>query len=259
MPFDFIEDAEVKAKVEEEHKLEIDNITVTLKAEHKTAMEAEVSGLKTKNEELLGEKKTLSETLKTFDGIDVDVAKTAIEFHEKNKDAKFLEDGSVDELIEKKTSDLRTAHDTEKNELTTNLTDQTARADKYQTLFESKVIDDGLRAEAVKQGVLPAALEDIILRGRTVFSLGEKQEIEARDSEGKLAQTEDKKILSPKNWIEGLKKTSPHYWPNSVSADADGGSGSSSDIDIQMQAAAEAGDSKLYRKLRDKKAGRNKR
>lgn len=251
--FDFIEDKEVKEKVENAHKLVVDELTVNMTNAAKAQVDEAVIGLKTKNVELLGEKKTLKETLKTFEGIDVEEVKVATDFYKKNKDAEFLKDGTVDELIEKKTSLLTSDFETQIEELNGKLTTATTHGATYQTLFESKVIDDGLRAEAIKQGVQSAAIEDVILRGRGIFSLDETKQIEARDSEGKLAVTEDKKVLNPKNWIEGLKETSPHYWPGSKGTGAEGGlGGASDDVTQQLEDLAAKGDMAGYRKLRDK-------
>jgi len=121
----------------------------------------------------------------------------------------------------------------------------------YKTLYESKVIDDGIRAEATKAGVRSEALSDVLLRGRGVFSLDDKKQIEARDSEGKLAKTVDDKVLTTKNWIEGLKESSPHYWPNSEGAGAHGSSSvSDSDHTAKLKAAADSGNQAEYRRLR---------
>lgn len=252
--FDFIEDADLKEKVENAHKLEVDELTVNLTNEAKVKVDEAVSGLKTKNAEILDEKKSLNEKLKAFDGIDVETAKVALKFHEENKDAEFLKDGTVEELIEKKISQLISDHETLVGELTENLTVQTARGDKYQSKFESKLVSDDLTQEAIKQGVRPEAVSDIVLKGSMVFSVGtESGEVEARDKDGKLAVTEDKKVLTVKNWIEGLKTTSPHYWPDSEGAGAFGGKGGSSDdITTKLNELAAAGKMKEYRALRDK-------
>ncbi len=251
--FTFIEDAEIREKAENANKIEVDELTISLTNAAKTQVDDAVKGLKAKNEEILGEKKTLQETVKKFDGIDLAVVKTATEFYEKNKDTEFLKDGTVEELIEKKTSTLTTDFETKIGEMTELLDKATKHGANYQTLFEAKVIDDGLRAEAIKQGVRPEAIEDVILRGRGIFSLDEAKLIEARKEDGSLATTEDKKVLNPKNWIEGLKDTSPHYWPGSKGAGADGsGGGHDSDITVKMNALLDKGDIPGYRALRDK-------
>lgn len=252
--FDFIEDADLREKVENAHKLEVDELTINLTNSAKTQVEEAVTGLKTKNQQILDEKKALDAKMKLFEGYDPKIVKEATEFYTKNKDAEFLKDGTVDELIEKKVSQLTSDFETQLTELNTNLTTAQKHGQTYQQLFEGKTIDDGVRAEAIKAGMLPTAVEDAVLRGRSIFSLDANKQIEARDSEGKLAVTEDKKVLTTKNWIEGLKETSPHYWPNSAGAGAFGGSGNSeSDFQAKLAALADAGDAESYRKLRDSK------
>jgi len=135
-----------------------------------------------------------------------------------------------------------------------NLTAAQKSSNEYQGLFESKVIDDGVRAAAVKAGMIDTAVEDAVLRGRGVFSLDTNKMIEARDAEGKLAISSDKKVLTTENWVEDLKETSPHYWPPSQGAGATGGKiGPESDKATKLQALADAGDVTAYRAMRDKK------
>lgn len=252
--FDFIEDADLREKAENANKIEVDQLTIDLTNSTKTQVDEAVKGLKDKNTEILGEKKALQESLKVFDGYDPKTLKTATEFYDKNKDTEFLKDGTVEELIEKKTSQLTSDFETQIGELTSNLTEAKNHGTIYQQLFESKVIDDGVRAAAMKSGMISTAVEDAVLRGRSIFSLDENKLIEARDADGKLAITEDKKVLTTENWIEGLKDTSPHYWPNSSGAGASGGSGhGQNDRDAKLQVLADSGDAKAYRALRDKK------
>lgn len=253
--FDFIEDTVLREKAENEHKIEVDQLTIDLTNSAKTQVEEAVTGLKTKNSELLDEKKGLDLKLKEFGDLDPRVVKTANEFYEKNKDAEFLKDGTVEELIEKKTSQLTSDFETQINELSASLIEAKTHGNTYQQLFESKTIDDAVRQAASESGMLPTAVEDAVLRGRSVFSLDENKQIEARDSEGKLAVTEDKKVLNTKNWIEGLKETSPHYWPISEGAGAFGrtGGGAEGDKMDKLAAAAAAGDAAAYRRIRDGK------
>lgn len=249
--FDFIEDKDVREKVENAHKLEVDELTVNLKNANKVAIEDAVSGLKTKNSEILDEKKTLQEAAKLFEGIEAEAAKEALEFYEKNKDAEFLKDGKLEDLLEKKTSALKSDHETVMTELNGKFEEASTQGNMYRSLYETKVIDDALRQAAIDAKVRPEALSDIIMRGRGVFSLDEKKQVEARDSEGKLAKTSDDKVLTTKNWVEDLKATSPHYWPNSEGAGAHGGDpGNAGDYTAKLQAAASSGDMVEYRRLR---------
>ena len=252
--FGFIEDKDLKEKVENAHKLDVDDLTIKLTDAAKTQVEEAVTGLKDKNTELLGEKKAVDVKLKAFDGYDPKTLKISSDFYEKNKNEEFMKEGTIDELVEKRTSLITSDFETQIGELNTNLEASKKHGANYQTLFESKTIDDGVREAALKSGMLPTAVEDAVLRGRSIFSLDEKKQIEARDSEGKLAVTEDKKVLTTQNWIEGLKVTSPHYWPNSESANAHGKTGGDQgDYMAKLAAFSDAGDMEGYRKFRDSK------
>jgi len=252
--FTFIEDKDIREKVENMHQLEVDDLTINLTNKAKADQEESEKGLKAKNAEILDEKKVLQEAAKLFDGMDPEAAKEALEFHEKNKDTEFLKDGTIEDLIEKKTSTLKSDHEAAMTELGGKFDEASAKGSLYQNLYESKVIDDGIRAEAIKAGIRAEAIEDVLMRGRGVFSLDDKKQIEARDSEGKLAKTTDDKVLTTKNWIEGLKETSPHYWPGSEGAGAQGGDpGNASDYTAKLQAAATAGNMVEYRRLRSLK------
>lgn len=252
--FSFIEDTDLREKAENAHKIDVDQLTIDLTNANKTAVDEAVTGLKDKNAEILNEKKILSDSLKKFEGYDPTDVKTATDFYKKNKDAEFLKDGTVEELIQQKTSQLTSDFETQVNELTANLNEAQTHGQTYQTLFEAKVIDDGVRTEAIKAGMLPTAVEDAVMRGRTVFSLDADKQIEARDSKGALAVTEDKKVLTTANWVEGLKESSPHYWPQSEGAGAFGKTGTGeTDAMAKRIAAAESGDVAAYRRQRDAK------
>ncbi len=252
--FSFIEDADLREKAENVSKLEVDQLTIDLTNSAKTQVDTAVAGLKSKNAEILDEKKVLSDSLKKFEGYDPAEIKIASDFYAKNKDAEFLKDGTVEELIQQKTSQLTSDFEIQVNELTDNFNTAKEHGNMYQSLFEAKVIDDGVRDEAIKAGMLPTAIEDAVLRGRSVFSLDENKQIEARDAQGSLAVTEDKKVLTTANWIDGLKTTSPHYWPQSEGAGAFGKTGvGETDAMAKRIAAAESGDVNAYRKQRDAK------
>jgi len=251
-----VEDEDLRAKLDEVHEEAVKITKDDLSAEFNDRLEQEVSGLKTKNEEIIGEKKKLSKKLEAFNGVDPTKAREALELIDKNEDVKLLKEKGIDELLEKKTSQIRSDHEAVVNDITTKLTEAEEKSKKFETLFNTKTVDDALREEAIKANVRPEAIPDILLRGRNIFSVGEDNSVEARDKDGKLSKTEDGKILNTKNWIEGLKEGSSHYWPDSRGAGADGsgGPGSMSDLDAAIHAAAESGDMEKYRKLKAKKA-----
>jgi len=246
MNFDFIEDPELRKKAEDEYAASMQE----LKDGFKATLEETVLGLKTKNTELLDEKKKIQETLKDFDNLDVEKAREALSFLEDNDDAQMIKDGKIDELIEKRTSTLRSEHEEALSALAAELVTSTGRGDKYAGLYKGKMVDDSLIMEAQKASVLPAALADVLLHGRGIFSLGDDDSVESRDAKGELVKTADDKILTPKLWVEARRTESPHWWPNSSGAGAFGSGSSASDMDAALLNAAKKGDQKEYNRLR---------
>jgi len=251
--FEFITDEAIRAQAVEAHDTTMKGITEGLDAK----VDEAVSGLKSKNAELLDEKKKIQESLKDFDGVDPGKAKEALLFLEGNVDAQLIRDGKIDELLDKRTSTLRSDHESAITELQKTLDESNGKATTYEGLYKSKMIEDSLREAATTGKVRPEAIPDILLRGRNVFSLAEDGSVEARDADGKLAKTEGGSVLSPSNWIDGLKKSSPHYWPGSEGVGAQGGgAGGEGDLTAALNRAASSNNMVEYRRLRAKQQGK---
>lgn len=248
MDFDFITDEEQRAKAIELYESSI----AELNDQFKLKLDEEVGGLKSKNAELLDEKKKVEQKLKEFEDFDFDAANEALEFLENNKDAQLIKDGKVEELIEKKTSALRSDHEAIVSELNSKLKEESERGNKYENLYRTKMVEDALREAAIAAKVRPEAITDVLLHGRNIFSLADDGTVEARGEDGKLLKTADDKVLTTANWIESLKKTSPHYWPGSKGAGAEGGGDSGDDLATAIQRAADTGNHAEYRRLRKK-------
>lgn len=248
-PFDFITDEAVRTQAIAAHEASIAEITSGVDLKINEA----IDGLRTKNQELLDEKKQIQKTLKNFDNIDPTAAREALKFLEENEDAQLIKDGKINDLLDKRTSQLKSDHEAALNELMMKFDTEKSTNASYKALFESKVIDDSLREAAILAKVRPEAISDVLLRGRDVFSLGPDKSVEAREGD-KLRKTEDGRVLTPTLYIESLKKVSPHYWPNSEGAGAHGGlTGDPSDRTAALNRAAASGDMALFRKLRDAK------
>ena len=250
--FDFIEDEELRAKAIEAADSEIKEMKESLNQSVQEQINEAVAGLKAKNEELIGEKRRIQEVLKNFEDIDPKKAREALQFLENNEDAQLIKDGKIDELIEKRTSQLRSDYEKQLEELQTILGEHSKKAETYESLYKSKVIEDTLREVALSAKVRSEAVSDILLRGKMIFQLGEDGSLEARDNDGNLVKTEDGKILTPTNWIESLKSDAPHYWPQSEGAGFHGKGGNVGDSNAALIRAAEKGDMKEYRRLREK-------
>jgi len=173
-----------------------------------------------------------------------------LKFITENEDVRMIKEGKFEEVIEKRVGTIRSDFESKFTELNSTLTSEQQKAQKFEGLYQRKTLEDALRSAAVMSKVRPEAVEDVVKNGLDVFSLGEDlQSVEARDSKGKLRKTEDDKILTTNLWVEGLKKSKPHYWPQSESANFDN-TDTSDDIEKAMNRAADSGNTTEYRRLK---------
>lgn len=229
-------------------------INAQVEALVKDSVSKEVSGLKSKNDELLGTVKGFQEKLKAFDGIDPVRTRELFDKFNKDEELSLLKDGKVDQLIDKRVSEARAKFDDEMKGKLAELEVAAKERDAYRHRFEAHLVRDRVGQIALEAKVIPSALDDIARRAMEVFRVNEKGELEARDKDGNLLKTEAGELLTPARFIEALKKAAPHYWPASASGSLNGsGPEPGSDKEAAMLRAAEAGDLKLYRRLRDGK------
>ena len=219
----------------------------TTSAAADAAVTTAVADLKTKNEEIIGEKKKLQDLLTKFGDMDVDAAKKAMDFLSKNETAQLIADGKFDEVLASHTDKLKADYQEKIDALTTERDGAFTERDTHKSRFEVSIVDSEIRKLAVKEGVLSDALEDVLARARSIFSYGDDGTVEARTASGELLKIEDK-LVTPASWIKTLPR---HYWPASEGTGAEGGG--MSDNEARLASAAASGDHAAYRKLRKAK------
>ncbi|UBM23302.1 hypothetical protein K8374_12905 [Pseudomonas sp. p1(2021b)] len=222
MPFDFDPAA---------HGLTLDESqTAALKAalggEVQKFLDGEVSGLKSKNTELIGSNKTIKAELDKlkgqFDGLDIEAVKGLLAKAGQDEETRLIAEGKLDEVISRRTERLRT--DLDKQVKAAN--ERADKAEAFAAKYSDKVLADSIRAAAIKAGALPEAAEDIILRARGTFKLSEDGEPVAFDRNGEVIYGKDgKSPLSPLEWAESLRETASHLWPRAQGAGQTGDNG----------------------------------
>lgn len=223
----------------------------------RTAVDREVSGLKTKNEDVLSKLTAAQAKIEAFGDLDPASVKAMMDTLNQSEEAKLIAEGKIDEVIASRTEKIQSKFNDEKKTLADQLTEAQNGLSNYKQKFERKTIDDAIRAEAIKQGVLPHAMDDVIRRAGDVFSIGEDGTLEARDASGALLKDDNLMLLNPERFVDGLKKTAQHYWPASQGSGARG-SESTGDYDDNMARLndlAKKGDMEGYRALRKKMSG----
>lgn len=203
------------------------------KAAFDAAVEAAVQPLKANRDEILGEKRTLTEKLTKLTEQqaawgDLDPAKVRqiMTVFSQNEEAKLIADGKIDEVMNRRTDAMRRDADARVTAAQGKAEELTKTIAGLEGKISTLVIDAEVRTAAIKLGILPSAVDDAILRARQVFKLDKEHKPEARDPNGTIRLGKNgKDPLSPAEWLEGLKTTSPHWWGANSGGGAGGGSG----------------------------------
>ena len=197
------------------------------------AVESATSGLKKKNDEILGEKKSLQSSVKEFqerfagfDGVDPEHVKALIHRMNNDEETKLIAEGKIDEVISRRTDaqakdfqsrlDALAAKNTELEEAVS------GRDNKIKTL----VINGNVQKAAAELGVVPTALDDVVQRAATVFQLDDDSNAVARDKNGVVKMGKNgKDPMSVAEWLDTMRESAPHWYPGSSGGGATGGAG----------------------------------
>lgn len=189
------------------------------------ANNAELERLRNHNKTLLDEKKTVQGELKTLqaslNGIDVTKVADMLKVFESSEEAKLIAEGKLDEVINKRTEKTLIGFENQIKELNDKLSEKEKSFTELQNKYSGNKINLAIRAAAEKAGVLPSAIDDVIFRSNGIFSLDDKEEIEARTADGNIMKV-DGKAMSPELFVKGLQESAPHLWPASESGNLTG-------------------------------------
>ncbi len=235
--------------------LESDDVKAAIAAAVAEAVKETTEGLEANRDAILQEKRELAERLKQaeeqakkFEGIDVDKIKTMLDSVEKSEEAKLIAEGKIDEVIAARTNSVKTAYEQQFQEKDNEIRTLAEEKQKIQQMYETKLIGDAIQAEALKQGMLPEAINDAIINANGLFKIGDDGSVQAAKM--------DEFINSPERFVKALKETKPYYWPSNADFRMSGSGGNDpKDIVARIETAAQSGDFEAYKALRKKQAG----
>lgn len=144
----------------------------TYTAEQYNDIKSKLNEFRDNNTNLL---KNMDALEKKFDGVDLDQYADMMQKQRDQKDKKLIDAGKIDELLEERTKLMREDHTKEYKALQ----DQNST---YERQLESLMIDAAVRDNAAKQGVAATAMEDVLLRAKTVFRLKDGQAVPMDDN-----------------------------------------------------------------------------
>lgn len=147
--------------------------------------------------ELQKQNALLAAKLERFDGIDPAVVKQLTAKFASEEEKKLLEKGGVEAVVEGRLGAMKADFDKKEK----------AFAERLAKLSSAQ-LTSALTQAAIKSGVLPAAVDDVIYRAKAAgWCIDDSGEINAGGMRGK-----DGKALSAEEWIDSLKTSAPHFY-----------------------------------------------
>lgn len=180
-------------------------------------IDAQVSGLKAKNAELLGKLKDSGDNLKRYEGIDPDAVRSILQRFSDDEEAKLIASGKIDEVLTKRTERMKTSYEQE----TAKERQAREAAEQRAEKFTRRVLENSIRAEATAAGIHQHAVDDALLRAQGVFQLDDEGNPVA--AEGVFGK--DGKPLTLKEWLAEMKDKAPHWFLQPKGSGAPGSGG----------------------------------
>ncbi|SEN65161.1 hypothetical protein [Halomonas caseinilytica] len=216
MPFD-VDLNELGLELDEEQAAKVKE---TLEAKHQEALDNEVTGLKSKRDELLDAQRKMKDQLKQYEGIDPERARQLEEQLAQSEEAKLIADGKLDEVINQRTERMKAEYDRQLQEA-----QQTAeQAKSFADRFRGRVMSDEMRRVAEKTGMRPEAVEDAVHRASNLFEVNDEGAVVPKEDAGYDSQGNK---LTLESWVESLKEPAPHLFHQPEGLDLPGGGRSS--------------------------------
>lgn len=211
-----------------------------------------LAGIKAKNEELISEKRKLQEEWAEFKDLDKNMLKNYIERLKTDEEAKLIAEGKIAEVIDRRTERMREAYSNQIEEKANAAKDWQNKFSDLERKFNFTRIDSAIRDAALATNVVSSAIDDVITRGRGIFEIDENGRLISKDPNTNDVRigADGKSPYNPNDFIMDLKKTAPHFWPQSQSGGFSGGSPADRMTHMQSVLTKDGGFEE-YRKLRN--------
>lgn len=173
---------------------------------------------KSKVDEFRNNNITLTEQLKTFEGIDPAVVKannTELEELRIRLEKTDTSEEQIAKIVAKRVETMQNEYAEKETAYTTQISSLTETNNKL-------VIDGQVVTAATEHGIAESAVPDLILRARSVYSIGEDGKAVGKDADGTLYDATGQKPLAINDWVKSLTKTAPHLFKASIQTNIPG-------------------------------------
>jgi hypothetical protein len=153
----------------------------------------------------------LKQTLEKFKGIDPAKYSELAKLEQQVADKTLLDAGKIDEIVNGRISSMKQEYETKVGDIS-NALSVTSRQ------LEGLLIDSSVRTAAMPaEGpqALPTAVDDILLRAKTVFRIVDGVATPINDKGQVIYGANGTDPMSISEWMRGLHKTAPHLFAGS--------------------------------------------
>lgn len=158
----------------------------------------------------------LKKQLEKFKDVDPAKYQEAMKTLKALEEKKLVDAGNLDEVIAQRVAELNQEHKTA-------LEERDAKLTLANRQLEHLMIDTTAKSAAAQNGVISFALDDVVLRAKTVFKVVDGSVV-ATEGGKQLYDKDGMTPLTIDSWVKGLKKSAPHLFSLPVGGGA-GGSG----------------------------------
>ncbi|MEQ8767201.1 MAG: hypothetical protein RL885_25040 [Planctomycetota bacterium] len=187
-----------------------------------------VGEFRSRNIQLDRRTKELEAQLERYKGVDPEKYRKALEALEKiegDEERKLLEDGKIDDVIERRIGAMRSDFEKQIKALTTARDDASKERDTFRGRLGEVLIDTHLAKAVNTVGkVREGALEDVIARGRRTFSIDENGQM-VPSVNGETVYGKKGDALTPEEWANSLLESAPHLFEGGSGSGSSGGGG----------------------------------
>lgn len=151
--------------------------------------------------------------------IQEEARKAKEEARKKEEDA-AIKEGKIDQVLASRTQEMKTGYEQKVADLEKQVKQRDAELERI-------IVERGIAEAAAKKKVLPTAVEDVIMRGKTVWKLKDGVPVPVEQKEGKeeLRYGKDGKVLTFETWLDSLATSAPHLFEASAGSGASGKGG----------------------------------
>lgn len=223
----------LKAKLTKE---EFDALSDELKAHYKVTGEGYAldtdagSDLKEKLDEfrnnnvaLMKEQEKLQAQVKQFEGIDPEKAREAQAKLHELEEKKMLDDGQIDELVNKRTERMRSDFENKYKALEERNAHLESRTVNTESQLHAKMVESGIANAVSAVGtVRKGAMPDILARAGSVWKLDDELNLVAMRGDQPMIGADGKTPLTPEEYATSLLQDAPFFFEGSSGSGAGG-------------------------------------